>query len=556
MPSLFPNARSVPMNDALRGALRGATTIASAVLLCMAAGCGGGASAGAPATSAATSSATGTDVASTAGDPATTPTTTSVGGSSTPPGTATDSGAADADPTGGVTDTTIDPTTADTGAVAAATVVATGGGKTVVVGGTGTLAAGQTRVATLAAVPWSTLPAGSVVLVSAGAYAGVTTITAVGTKANPIVVTAADVAHSPVLSDSVDFQHAAWVTVSHVSVQAPTYAGFIIRLGSSHITVSDSMVSNAPSGVSITAEAGTGHQILRNTITGSAVDGIGLEVNADAAERTLVQRNNISRSGVHGIELRASHYQVEYNTVTASGQSSGGASGIHVYSGSASEDSGDDNLVRYNLSYANSDKVAADGNGIEIDQWCDGNTVAFNQAWGNDGAGIIVYDGSNNVVQNNTTWNDGVNSGGTHVGTAEIAITGTAASTARGNHVWNNLAFSTHATVPALYVDTHAVAGGNTIGANLLWNGAAGTVLRWTDSATKQTAAAIDATTGVAGSLVAAPAFADSAAPLAGGLKLAAMPSLHGVLPSGLADAAGVAPASGDAFFGAYYKAP
>jgi parallel beta-helix repeat protein len=415
---------------------------------------------------------------------------------------------------------------------------------------------GATRVASPGAVPWSTLPAGSLVLISAGTYAGITTVTSVGTAANPIVVTAYDPANPPVLSDSVDFQGAAWVQVSHLTVQAPTYAGFIIRKASHHLTVSDTVVNKAFAGVNITDAAGTGHRILRNTFADSVVDGINAEVNASAAERTLIQYNTIVRSGVHGIEVRASHYQVEYNTVSASGQTSGGASGIHVFSGSASEDSGDDNLIRYNASYANLDTRAYDGNGIEIDQWCDANTVAFNQVWGNDGAGIIVYDGSSNVLQNNTAWNDGVDSGHMMAARAEIVVSGTSASTVAGNRVWNNVAESTRASVSALYVDPRAVGGGNTIGANLLYNAAGGTVLRWTDSATRQTAALIDAITGTPGNVVAAPAFANTAAPLSAGLRLTALPSLHGVLPTGLLDLAGTAPVSGESFFGAYYTSP
>jgi parallel beta-helix repeat protein len=434
--------------------------------------------------------------------------------------------------------------------------VATGSGRTYLVGTGGTLPTGATRVATPTAVPWTALPAGSLVLISAGTYAGVTTITAVGTAANPIVVTAYDPATPPVLSNSVDFQGSAWVQVSHVTVQAPTYAGFIIRRASHHLTVSDSIVNNAFAGVNITDAAGTGHRILRNTFADSVVDGINAEVNSNPAERTLIQYNTIVRSGVHGIEVRASHYQVEYNTVSGSGQTSGGASGIHVFSGSTSEDSGDDNWIRYNTSYANLDTLAYDGNGIEIDHWCNANTVAFNQVWGNDGAGIIVYDGSNNVVQNNTAWNDGVDSGHMMAMRGEIVVSGTAPATAAGNRVWNNIASSTRVAVSALHIDPNAVSGGNTIGANLLYNAAGGPVLRWTDSATRQTALLIDSTTGTSGNVVAAPAFANTAAPLSAGLRLTALPPLHGVLPTGLLDLAGLSAVNGDAFFGAYFTLP
>ena len=423
--------------------------------------------------------------------------------------------------------------------------------------GSAALPAGATRVATLAAVPWSSLPAGSQVLVSPGAWSGVTTITATGTRAAPIVVTAADTADPPVLSDSVDFQHAGYVQLTHVTVQSPTYAGVIIRLASHHITVADSTINAAPVGISITDGAGTGHQLLRNTIADSANHGISVEVNADPAERTLIAHNQVMRSGQHGIEVRASHYQVDANTVSASGQAGGGTSGIHLYSGSASEDSGDDNLVRWNLSYANQDAVAADGNGIEVDQWCDGNTVAYNLVWANDGAGVIVFDGSDNIVQGNTAWGNGLDPGRTHVALGQIIVSGTAAATVQGNQVWDNLAASTLAGVPAIYVDSRAVAGVNAVGPNFYANAAGGTLLRWTDAATRQAAALIDATTGTTGNLVATPAFADPAHPLAGGLRLASAPALPGRAPAAdQLDLAGALPPSGGSYFGAYFTAP
>ncbi|HEX7689080.1 MAG TPA: right-handed parallel beta-helix repeat-containing protein, partial [Burkholderiaceae bacterium] len=436
----------------------------------------------------------------------------------------------------------------------AAQSAAASGARVYAVGGS-SAPAGATHVATMAAVPWASLPAGSAVLVAAGTYAGVTTISAAGTQAAPITITAADPAHPPVFTNSFDFQHASHVHLSHVTVQSPAYAGVIVRQGSDHVVVSDSTIRNAPVGLTITDGAGTGHQFLRNLITASFAHGISVEVNADPAERTLIAHNTITGSGQHGMEIRASHYQVEYNTVAGSGAGGGGGvSGIHVYSGSPTEDSGDDNLVRYNLAYGSLDPVAFDGNGIEVDQWCDGNTVAYNQVWGNDGAGIIVYDGSGNLVHNNTAWGDGLDSGHTHVARGEIIVSGTAAANVHGNHVWNNVASSTTAVVPALYVDSRAVAGGNTIGANLYWNAASGgLVLRWTDGLFRQTAALIDASTGVPGSVVAAPAFANTTAKLSNGLRLTKAPALPGLMPAGQSDYAGVAAAAGQVWLGAYF---
>lgn len=209
------------------------------------------------------------------------------------------------------------------------------------------------------------------------------------------------------------------------------------------------------------------------------------------------------------------------------------------------------------MSYANADKVAVDGNGIEVDQWCDGNTVAYNVVWGNDGAGVIVYDGSNNTIEGNTAYGNGLDPGHTHVALGQIIVSGTSAATASGNHVWNNLAASTLAGVPAMYADSRAVSGGNTIGPNLFWNSAGGTLLRWTDSATAQATALIDAATGTAGSLAAAPAFADAAHPLTNGLHLSAAPALASATPiASDVDFLGTAVQAGWAFFGAYYTAP
>ncbi len=419
---------------------------------------------------------------------------------------------------------------------------------------------GATRVATLSAVPWATLPAGSEVLVSPGSYGGVTTITSVGTAASPIVVTALDPANPPTLSDSVDFKGAAYVQVSHVVVQSPTFAGFVVRLGSQHITVADSTIDAAPSGISITDGAGIGHQILRNTINDAVIDGIAIDlVNSDATTRTLVSGNTIARSGQHGIEVRGSHYRIEHNIVSASGAArTGGVSGIHVYRGTPTEDSGADNLIRYNASYATSDPVKADGNGIEVDQWCDGNVVAYNLVWNNDGAGIIVFDGNDNAVEGNTAYGDGVDSGGTHAAAlGELIVGATSSGSAARNHVWNNLLASTRSAVPGLYVDSRALAGSNPFGANLYANSVvAGRLVRWGDGSLLRTAAAIDAATGVAGSVVDAPSFANAAQPLAGGLRLTAPPARPGVMPTGDVDYAGTAAQSGWTFLGAYFTAP
>ena len=437
-----------------------------------------------------------------------------------------------------------------------------GGGSTglvFVVGDTAALPTDATRVAQLTDVPWASLPAGSTVIVSPGTYDGPVTLNAQGTAAGPITVRADDITRPPMLRNSVDFQQAAWVRVSHLVVQAPTFAGFVIRRGSHHITVADSVVRQAPMGVDITDGAGTGHAILRNRIEDSATNGIGVDgVNASATDRTLIQSNTVLRSGHHGMEVRGSNYQIEHNTVSQSGQAIAGTSGIHLYSRSAADDACDGNLVRYNHSHSNADTQASDGNGIQVDQWCDANTVAFNVVWDNDGAGIIVFDGNDNQVFANTARGNGRNPGGSHGALGELIVNGEGQpGRPAANRVYDNLLVATRPGVPAMLVDSRAVAqGNNAVGPNLLYSTTGGTVLRWTDSQTLHSAAQIDAATGSHGNLVQAPAFANAAQPLANGLRLVAHPGANGVVLSGQTDLLGQSAQEGWAFFGAYFTAP
>lgn len=431
-----------------------------------------------------------------------------------------------------------------------------------VVGTAAPLPSGATRVAQLVDVPWASLPAGTTVTVSPGTYGGPITITAQGTATQPIRVVAADPADPPVLTNSVDFQRAAWVQVSGLVVQQPVFGGFVIRQGSHHITVADSVVRQAPIGIDVTDGAGTGLALLRNRIEDSTTNGISVDgVNADPADRSLIQGNTVVGSGWHGIDLRGSHYRVEANTVTRSGQAIGGTSGIHVYSGGAGEGTGAGNLLRYNRSYANADTQLSDGNGIQIDQWCDGNTVAFNLVWGNDGAGIIVYDGNTNEVYANTARGNGLDPGGTHGTLGELILSGSAAGQTAGrpagNRVYNNLLVATRNAVPALAVDSRAAAQtSNRVGPNLLFHAAGGAPLLAADTQVFSTGPAIDAISGTTGNLVTAPSFADVTQPLADGLRLLASPGGSGVALTGQTDITGrtaTVTDAGGVFFGAYF---
>ena len=426
---------------------------------------------------------------------------------------------------------------------------------TYLVGYTGTVSAGQVKVAALSAVVWSNLNAGDSVLIYPGVYSGVTTMLgAVGTVLNPIIVTAIDPTQPPVLTDSLDIQSSRYVQVSHLKVQNATYAGIILRNGSDHIVVADNEIVNGPLGINLTGGAGTGHRILRNTIVGVTGDGIGVDgVNCSAGDPTLIVANTITACGVHGMEIRGSNYRIEYNDVFNNGLLSGGTSGIHVYAYVAGDGTGQNNTVRYNNCWRQNDTTESDGNGIQIDQFCNGNLVAYNVCWSNDGAGVIVYDGSNNIVRNNTVQGNGLNPTGTHGGLGQIIVNGTLASNVVGNVVYNNLCISSLGSVPALYIDPYAVAGGVTVGPNLLQAASGGHALRWTDSAFYDTASAINAVTGSAGNAVETAMIVGLATRYAHGLRLVSKPSSLGTFPTGEFDLLGQPAQAGQCSFGAYY---
>lgn len=423
---------------------------------------------------------------------------------------------------------------------------------------------GATRYAQLTSVPWASLAAGTAVHVAAGTYAGPVTVTATGTASAPITVDALDNANPPVVTDSVDIQQSAYLQIGHLVVQAPNYAGFIVRRASHDIVVADSRVSKAPMGINVTDSAGLRVSLLRNRIEDSATDGIGVDgINGDASNRSVIEANTVVRSGQHGIEIRGSNWRIERNDVSASGQAMGGTSGIHLYVATLGDGTGTGNLIRYNLSHDNVDTSAYDGNGLQADRWCDGNTFAFNVAWNNDGAGVAIYDANNNQIYANTLRGNGRDPGNTHQTRGEVVVNSSwdsiVNSTARpsGNRVYDNALVATLARVPALYVDTHAVwVGTNVAAPNLLVNTGGGTVLRWTDSNFLATVTDIDAATGNTANLVKAPAFADVANPQTDGLRLTAVPGPGSVALTGQVDRLGKTGVAGATYFGAYFIGP
>jgi parallel beta-helix repeat protein len=183
-----------------------------------------------------------------------------------------------------------------------------------------------------------------------------------------------------------------------------------INTASADITVRGNVIRNAPlNGVDIN---GAGPHIVigpANLIRNNVGNGIGIRTSGlDTATGTIGSRvsgNIISGNARHGLELESSYWLIEGNTVQDNGTGVGGTSGLHLFSATdAAIDDCDHNELRYNRVSGQVDKRFADGNGIQIDHFCDANSVHHNVAWGNDGAGISVFMARGNQVFSNTLY--------------------------------------------------------------------------------------------------------------------------------------------------------
>ena len=172
-----------------------------------------------------------------------------------------------------------------------------------------------------------------------------------------------------------------------------------------------------------------------NLFTDNAIHGneeIGIEfdkTDCSAGNETKVINNTIYNNGSHGIQMACRYYIIEKNIVYNNGQNNvGGASGIHVFSRTESENQsadrgGDHNIIRYNEVYGTKDDTGArtDGNGVQIDMWCDSNLICNNVIYENDGSGIKLNGSSGNEVYNNTLYGNGQDLG-SRAGRFEISV--------------------------------------------------------------------------------------------------------------------------------------
>ncbi|MGU3539176.1 right-handed parallel beta-helix repeat-containing protein [Methylobacterium sp. A54F] len=413
---------------------------------------------------------------------------------------------------------------------------------------------GYETVADLSAVAFAGLAPGSEVLVKGGRYAGPVVIGAKGSAEAPVRVSAVP-GTEPVLANSVVFEGAAHVAVRGLTVRGAEHSGFIIRRGSRHVTVEGSAVIESGLGIWIGDGAGAGHRLAGNRLERNRTHGVAVDVvNAPPEEPTLILDNTVSGNGIHGMEINGSGYVVEGNRVSDNGTLMSGTSGIHLFARDADQDAGDRNTIRYNIVTGQRETTGQDGNGIQVDQWCDDNVVAFNVAADNDGAGINLFDAGRNLVANNTLVGNMRDSGGRHAYKGELVLASDFTKRVGrtvDNRVLNNIAVATRPGVAALVVEATTTDKGNRIGPNMLARTGPGDLYVWGTRRLKEPGGL--ALGGAAPDLLETPAFADARKPFAEGLRLTRAPSRAGIPLGATRDLAGAPYAPGDApAFGAY----
>jgi nitrous oxidase accessory protein NosD len=334
-------------------------------------------------------------------------------------------------------------------------------------------------IASLAA---SEIAPGTIIRLHAGHYSAPIIVPVSGTKARPIIIEGAD--DGPItIEGSMVLDHAAFVIVRHLHIAHATDAGIILREGSHDDIVSNNEISGARLGIWIGQNAGDANSIEGNVVTDSTTHGIALDgVRGAAGRETRIARNSIESSGIHGIEIRADHTIIEGNIVSDSGRLSTGASGIHIYARNAGEDLGRNNLIRGNTSFGNHDASAQDGNGIQLDQWCDDNLVIDNRVMQNDGAGISVFDAARASIIGNVIHANMRDPGHSHRHKGELVFASddehgvdhTIAAIARSNSI-----LAEDRSVAAILVDAPTSRHPPDFGHNRIANSSGGPVARW-----------------------------------------------------------------------------
>lgn len=337
------------------------------------------------------------------------------------------------------------------------------------------------KVSDIGAIPWHLVKPGDRVEVSPGVHDSVFKITAKGTAQAPITISP-EKGRKTVLSNSVIIKDSEHLVFEGFTVQDSFFPGIALRGRSHHITVRNNLIRDTGLGIWVTDQAGVGNRLDNNQISNSRTHGIAInKTNAIPTAPSVISNNIIFDNALHGIEIYGSHYIIEYNEVYENGRKGPGTSGIHVFARSAEEPFGDYNTIRYNTSYRNFEVSGPDGNGIQLDHWCDYNQIYHNLAYENDGAGISIYDAANNAIYFNTLYNNVIDPDGSHPYKAELLLASdkdNPTDHTRGMDIQNNIIVATRKHARAVEIDSRTLDNPNNLQNNLIFHSGDGNTIR------------------------------------------------------------------------------
>jgi parallel beta-helix repeat protein len=310
-------------------------------------------------------------------------------------------------------------------------------------------------------------------------YRGIVIIPSQGTAAQPIVVRGEAGA---IIENTVLLEGARYVDIQGLALRkSHELPGFILRHGASFDTIENCTVEDSGMGIYIGDGAGGGHRLLNNVLHDNKTHGIAVNaVNAPEGQETLISGNQVYRNVMHGMEINGNRYIIEHNVVWQNGIGLSGTSGIHLSAKDRNEGTGQFNIIRYNIVSGQQETDGQDGNGIQLDQWCDNNEVTFNVVFANDGAGIVLFDSSHNLIANNTLFDNMRDSRGRHAYKADLVIaTDYTKNTDHSfdNVVRNNLIYTVRPGIMNIYVDRSAAKRTKEISNNLYFRASPDTAM-------------------------------------------------------------------------------
>jgi parallel beta-helix repeat protein len=311
-------------------------------------------------------------------------------------------------------------------------------------------------------------------------------IAAQGAENAPIVYEAYGTGNPPKIQNgAVALSGAQYAIVRNFEVTGSPYAGIALQDGTHHTQILSNTLHDNAGGIWTGNDVGMSNRMAENSIYLNQGNGIAIDsVFCTPGNETVIAYNEIYSNAWHGIELSGNYHIVENNVVYSNGANPDGTddlvghSGIHLFSRFHEGDpdmGGDHNIIRNNIVYDTRDRNddATDGNGIQMDMWCDDNLVYNNIAYHNDGPGITIFGGSRNRIFNNTLYDNGLHLGYRWAKT-QLMVGSSEEVAAADNAITNNIAFSTDEETFAVFIEDTSQPLDNVFAANLYFNAAGG----------------------------------------------------------------------------------